>query len=139
VRAWPDKLLVFTRFRATQEHLARGLRKAGESVTLYHGAVRRAEKDTVVGAFEGPARILLSTEAGGEGRNLQFAHGIVNYDLPWNPMRIEQRIGRLSRVGQTRDVHVFNLVAAGTIEETLLEVLDAKINTPERFKTDAKA
>jgi SNF2 family DNA or RNA helicase len=128
VRAWPDKLLVFTRFRATQEHLAGVLREAGEPFALYHGALRRAEKETAVRAFEGPARILLSTEAGGEGRNLQFAHGLVNYDLPWNPMRIEQRIGRLSRVGQTRDVHVFNLVAPGTIEETLLEVLDAKIN-----------
>ena len=72
--------------------------------------------------------MLVSTEAGGEGRNLQFAHGLVNYDLPWNPMRIEQRIGRLSRVGQTREVHVFNLVAPGTLEEALLEVLDAKIN-----------
>jgi SNF2 family DNA or RNA helicase len=128
VRAWPDKLLVFTRFRATQEYLAGVLREAGEPLALYHGALRRAEKEAAVHAFEGPARILLSTEAGGEGRNLQFAHGLVNYDLPWNPMRIEQRIGRLSRVGQTRDVHVFNLVAAGTIEETLLEVLDAKIN-----------
>jgi SNF2 family DNA or RNA helicase len=128
VRTWPDKLLVFTRFRATQEYLAGMLREAGEPLALYHGALRRVEKDAAVRAFEGPARILLSTEAGGEGRNLQFAHGLVNYDLPWNPMRIEQRIGRLSRVGQTRDVHVFNLVAAGTIEEMLLEVLDAKIN-----------
>ncbi|PYM52952.1 MAG: hypothetical protein DMD79_27400 [Candidatus Rokuibacteriota bacterium] len=128
VRGWPDKLLVFTRFRATQQHLAEVLRDAGEPFALYHGALRRAEKEAAVRAFEGPARILLSTEAGGEGRNLQFAHGLVNYDLPWNPMRIEQRIGRLSRVGQTRDVHVFNLVAPGTIEETLLEVFDAKIN-----------
>ena len=128
VRGWPDKLLVFTRFRATQQHLAEVLRDAGEPFALYYGALRRAEKEAAVRAFEGPARILLSTEAGGEGRNLQFAHGLVNYDLPWNPMRIEQRIGRLSRVGQTRDVHVFNLVDPGTIEETLLEVLDAKIN-----------
>jgi SNF2 family DNA or RNA helicase len=128
VRRWPDKLLVFTRFRATQEHLAGVLRAAGEPVALYHGGLRRDEKEEAVRAFAGPARILVSTEAGGEGRNLQFAHGLVNYDLPWNPMRIEQRIGRLSRVGQTRDVHVFNLVAPGTIEETLLEVLDAKIN-----------
>ncbi len=128
VRAWPDKLLIFTRFRATQAHLAGVLGEAGESVALYHGALSRAQKDAAVRGFESEARILLATEAGGEGRNLQFAHGLVNYDLPWNPMRIEQRIGRLSRVGQTRDVHVFNLVAAGTIEETLLEVLDAKLN-----------
>src|SRR5439155_5174262 len=102
LRGWPDKLLVFTRYRATQEHLARVLRDAGESFALYHGGLRRSEKEDAVRAFEGPRRILISTEAGGEGRNLQFAHGLVNYDLPWNPMRIEQRIGRLSRVGQTR-------------------------------------
>jgi SNF2 family DNA or RNA helicase len=128
LRAWDDKLLVFTRFRATQEHVAGVLRQAGEAVVTYHGGLRRDEKEAAVRAFAGDARILVSTEAGGEGRNLQFAHGLVNYDLPWNPMRIEQRIGRLSRVGQTRDVHVFNLVAPGTIEESLLEVLDAKIN-----------
>jgi SNF2 family DNA or RNA helicase len=126
--AWPDKLLVFTRFRATQEHLARVLEAAGHAVAVYHGGLRRQEKEGVVHAFAGPSRVLISTEAGGEGRNLQFAHGLVNYDLPWNPMRIEQRIGRLSRVGQTRDVHVFTLVAPGTIEEAILEVLDAKIN-----------
>ncbi len=126
--AWPEKLLIFTRYRATQEHLARLLGQAGERCAIYHGGLRRQEKEAAVRAFEGSCRILLSTEAGGEGRNLQFANGLVNYDLPWNPMRIEQRIGRLSRVGQTRDVHVFNLVAPGTIEESLLAMLDAKIN-----------
>jgi len=126
--AWPEKLLIFTRYRATQDHLARLLEQAGERCAIYHGGLRRQEKEAAVRAFEGPCRILLSTEAGGEGRNLQFANGLVNYDLPWNPMRIEQRIGRLSRVGQTRDVHVFNLVAPGTIEESLLAMLDAKIN-----------
>lgn len=125
---WPEKLLIFTRYRATQDHLARLLTEAGERCAIYHGGLRRQEKEAAVRAFEGPCRILLSTEAGGEGRNLQFAHGLVNYDLPWNPMRIEQRIGRLSRVGQTRDVHVFNLVAPGTIEDSLLAMLDAKIN-----------
>jgi len=128
LRSWGDKLLVFTRFRATQEHLARVLGDCGEPVVLYHGGLRRDEKEPAVRAFEGSCRVMISTEAGGEGRNLQFAHGLVNYDLPWNPMRIEQRIGRLSRVGQTREVHVFNLVAPGTLEEALLEVLDAKIN-----------
>jgi len=126
--AWPEKLLIFTRYRATQDHLGRLLEQAGERCAVYHGGLRRQEKEAAVRAFEGPCRILLSTEAGGEGRNLQFANGLVNYDLPWNPMRIEQRIGRLSRVGQTRDVHVFNLVAPGTIEESLLAMLDTKIN-----------
>jgi SNF2 family DNA or RNA helicase len=126
--SWHDKLLIFTRYRATQDHLARLLAGAGETCALYHGGLSRQQKEDAVRAFQGPRRILVSTEAGGEGRNLQFAHGLVNYDLPWNPMRIEQRIGRISRVGQTREVHVFNLVARGTIEETLLAVLDAKIN-----------
>ncbi|MEK6851366.1 MAG: helicase-related protein, partial [Candidatus Thermoplasmatota archaeon] len=70
----------------------------------------------------------LSTEAGGEGRNLQFAHRLVNYDLPWNPLRLEQRIGRIHRVGQTRDVHVVNLWARDTIEEYVLELLDKKVH-----------
>ena len=126
--SWRDKLLVFTRFRATQEHLARVLRRAGHTVALYHGGLRRQEKEDAVNAFAGSCQVLVSTEAGGEGRNLQFAHGLVNYDLPWNPMRIEQRIGRLSRVGQTRDVHVFTFVAPGTIEEAILQILDGKIN-----------
>ena len=77
--------------------------------------------------FRGPARSLLATEAGSEGRNLQFAHAICNFDLPWNPMRIEQRIGRLSRIGQTHDVHVYNLVAAGTVEAAVLHLLEAKL------------
>ena len=76
----------------------------------------------------GPARLLLCTEAGSEGRNLQFAHAVCNFDLPWNPMKIEQRIGRLSRIGQTHDVHVFNLVAAGTVEAAVLHLLEAKLN-----------
>ncbi len=72
--------------------------------------------------------VLLSTESAGEGRNLQFCHVMVNVDLPWNPMQIEQRLGRLHRVGQTRDVLLTNLVARGTIEQRILHVLEAKIN-----------
>jgi hypothetical protein len=72
--------------------------------------------------------VLLSTEAAGEGRNLQFCHTMVNFDIPWNPMRIEQRVGRIHRVGQTREVHIYNLSARGTIEDYLLELLDQKLN-----------
>ena len=86
------------------------------------------EKEAVIERFRGPARLLPATESGSEGRNLQFAHGVCNHDLPWNAMRIEQRIGRLSRIGQTHDVHVFNLVAAGTLEEAVLHLLEAKLN-----------
>ncbi len=71
---------------------------------------------------------MICTESGGEGRNLQFCNTIINFDLPWNPMSIEQRIGRIHRIGQTREVFVFNLVVRYTLEEHILKVLDEKIN-----------
>jgi len=81
-----------------------------------------------VRAFQRDGQIFLSTEAGGEGRNLQFARTVVNYDLPWNPLRIEQRIGRVHRLGQEREVHVVNLWALDTVEAYLMELLDRKIH-----------
>jgi SNF2 family DNA or RNA helicase len=125
---YPDKMVIFTHFRATQELLERRLREAGHDVAVFHGGLSRLAKEAAITRFRGPARLLLCTEAGSEGRNLQFAHAVCNYDLPWNPMRIEQRIGRLSRIGQTQDIHVFNLVAAGTVEEAVLHLLEAKLN-----------
>jgi SNF2 family DNA or RNA helicase len=124
----PDKVVVFTCFRATLRFLAELLQGEGFRVAQLHGGMRRAEKEEQVQAFAGDARILVSTETGSEGRNLQFCNAIVNYDLPWNPMRIEQRIGRLHRIGQTRDVSIYNLSAARTVEAHILELLDAKIN-----------
>jgi SNF2 family DNA or RNA helicase len=125
---YPDKMVLFTHFRATQDMLAERLRQAGHEVAVFHGGLSRLAKEEAIARFRGPARLLLATEAGSEGRNLQFAHAVCNFDLPWNPMRIEQRIGRLSRIGQTRDIHVFNLVAAGTVEEAVLHLLEAKLN-----------
>ncbi len=124
----PDKVVVFTCFRATLRFLVGLLQSEGIQVAQLHGGMRRAEKEEQVQAFAGDARVLVSTETGSEGRNLQFCHCIVNYDLPWNPMRIEQRIGRLHRIGQTRNVSIYNLSAAGTVEAHILELLDAKIN-----------
>jgi SNF2 family DNA or RNA helicase len=97
-------------------------------VAVFHGGLSRLAKEEAIRQFRGPAQVLLATEAGSEGRNLQFAHAVCNFDLPWNPMKIEQRIGRLSRIGQTHDVHVFNLVAAGTVEAVVLHLLEAKLN-----------
>jgi SNF2 family DNA or RNA helicase len=128
LREFPDKMVIFTQFRATQELLHERLREAGHEVALFHGGLTRLEKERAIEQFRGPARLLLATEAGSEGRNLQFAHAVCNFDLPWNPMKIEQRIGRLSRIGQTHDVHVFNLVSAGTIEAAVLHLLEAKLN-----------
>jgi SNF2 family DNA or RNA helicase len=90
--------------------------------------MRQAEKDAAVARFRDEADVLLSTGSGGEGRNLQFASTVINFDLPWNPMRLEQRVGRVHRIGQTREVFVFNFCQAGTIEEQLLRVLHDKIN-----------
>lgn len=125
---FPDKMVVFTQFRATQDMLADRLKEAGHEAAVFHGGLSRLEKEAAVERFRGPARLLLATESGSEGRNLQFAHAVCNFDLPWNPMKIEQRIGRLSRIGQKHDVHVFNLVAAGTIEAAVLHLLEAKLN-----------
>ena len=127
LRDLPDKLVIFTQFRETQAMLQRRLAAAGESLAVFHGGLTRLEKEEAIRQFQGPARILLSTDAGSEGRNLQFCNALCNFDLPWNPMKIEQRIGRLSRIGQKRDVLVFNLVAAGTLEAAVLHLLEAKI------------
>jgi superfamily II DNA or RNA helicase len=125
---FPDKLVIFTQFRATQETLRRRLAEAGHDVAVFHGSLSRLEKESAIEHFRESARLLICTESGSEGRNLQFAHGLCNFDLPWNPMKIEQRIGRLSRIGQKSDVHVFNFVAAGTVEAAILHLLEAKLN-----------
>jgi SNF2 family DNA or RNA helicase len=123
-----EKVLVFTAFRHTLDQLTAQVAAAGFPAAVYHGSLPRAEKERAVAAFRDEVGVLLSTESAGEGRNLQFCHVMVNMDLPWNPMQIEQRLGRLHRVGQDHDVLLTNLVARGTIEEQVLRVLEAKIN-----------
>ncbi len=123
-----EKVLVFTAFRHTLDALAAEVAAAGIPATRYHGSLSRRDKDAAVEAFRGDVPVLLSTESAGEGRNLQFCHVMINLDLPWNPMQIEQRLGRLHRVGQEHDVLLANLVSRGTIEERILHVLESKIN-----------
>lgn len=123
-----EKVLVFTAFRKTLDTVAASVRAAGIGATVYDGGLSRAEKEKVIGAFRGDVPVLLSTESAGEGRNLQFCHVMINLDLPWNPMQIEQRLGRLHRVGQDHDVLLTNLVSKGSIEERILHVLESKIN-----------
>ena len=126
----PDgKVLIFTEFRETQDMLADLIRDQGWGCNVFHGQMNPEEKDAAVEACRrgnGP-QILVSTEAGGEGRNLQFAHLLINYDLPWNPMKIEQRIGRVDRKGQQHPVSVFNFHVKGTIESRILDVLEMRI------------
>lgn len=127
-RAPAGKILLFTHFRQTLEQLAARLRALGLNFVTYHGGLSFDEKNATVRRFESDAQILLSTEAAGEGRNLQFCRVMVNFDLPWNPLRIEQRVGRIHRIGQTQPVEIFNLSGAGTIEDYLLNILDQKVN-----------
>ena len=123
-----EKAIIFTHFRATLELLADRLRILGIDLVPYHGQMSTGEKNDAIRRFEGPARILLSTEAAGEGRNLQFCRTMINFDLPWNPQRIEQRVGRIHRIGQTRPVEILNLSAEGTVEDYILDILDRKLN-----------
>ncbi len=123
-----EQTVVFTGFVETQKAVAGFLRDCGIDVTEFHGGMTRAEKELSIERFRAGTPVLVSTESGGEGRNLQFCHRLVNFDIPWNPMRIEQRIGRIHRIGQNHDVNVTNLVSAGTLEQHIVHILDVKIN-----------
>ncbi len=122
-----DKVIIFTEYRATQEYLLQFFRDNGLIAVPYRGGFNRGKKDWMRELFSRKAQILVATEAGGEGINLQFANQVINYDLPWNPMRVEQRIGRVHRLGQTRDVYIYNFTTIGTIEEYIFKLLHQKI------------
>ena len=119
------KFLIFTQFRTTQDYLMRILDSF--NVEAFNGSMNRDEKEEALLTFKEEADILISTEAGGEGRNMQFCNIIINYDLPWSPLKIEQRIGRLHRFGQEKDVYVYNFSTRGTVAERVLEVLENKL------------
>ncbi|OME78203.1 ATP-dependent helicase [Paenibacillus sp. FSL A5-0031] len=128
VKEMDDKVIIFTEYRATQEYLLQFFRAQNMIAVPYRGGMNRGKKDWMMDLFRGRAQILIATEAGGEGINLQFCHHMINFDLPWNPMRVEQRIGRVHRLGQTEDVKIYNLCTIGTIEEHIVNLLHEKIN-----------
>ncbi|HDY85181.1 MAG TPA: helicase [Methylophaga sp.] len=121
------KMLVFTEFVPTQQMLSKFFTDRGISIVCLNGSMDVNERQKVQTEFAGDARILISTDAGGEGINLQFCHIIVNYDMPWNPMRMEQRIGRVDRIGQPHIVRAINFVLEDTVEHRVREVLEAKL------------
>jgi SNF2 family DNA or RNA helicase len=121
-------LVIFTQFLATQRALAEVLAKNGVKTWTLNGQIPAANRQGLVESFKDQGGALLLTRSGTEGRNLQFCHRLVNFDLPWNPMEIEQRIGRLHRIGQNRIVEIYNLVQAGTLQAHLLEILQEKLN-----------
>ncbi len=122
-----DKVIIFTEYRATQDFLLYMLQQSNIRAVIYRGGYKRGKKDWMKDLFEHRAQVLIATEAGGEGINLQFCNQVINFDLPWNPMRIEQRIGRVHRLGQTRPVHIRNFSTVGTIEEHMVTLLQDKI------------
>ncbi len=126
-----ERVLIFTQFLDTLVYLQQEL-QAHWKVGVFHGALSPRDKDLAIARFQrDEVQILVTTEAGGEGRNLQFCHILVNYDLPWNPMKVEQRIGRLDRIGQECDVLICNFALQDTIEERVLEVLNKRIHAFE--------
>ena len=124
----PDtKFIIFTEFIETQKYIQEVLENLGYSVTLFNGRMSLEEKIASKTKFKEEAQFLISTDSGGEGINLQFCHIMINYDLPWNPMKIEQRIGRIDRIGQTKDVLVYNFVLEDTVEERVRSTLTDKL------------
>ncbi len=123
-----SKFLIFTEFRDTQQYIFDTLEDEKISVVKFNGQMSTKERDSSVSKFKRDIQVMVSTEAGGEGQNFQFCSNIINYDLPWNPMRIEQRVGRVHRIGQDEDVRIHNLTITGTIEDYILRLLFEKIN-----------
>lgn len=122
------KLLIFTEFVPTQAMLRTFLEERGIPCAILNGSMSMDERRMAQRDFRDTARILISTDAGGEGLNLQFCHVVVNYDLPWNPMRIEQRIGRVDRIGQNKIVRAVNFIYENTVEGRVREVLQEKLS-----------
>jgi SNF2 family DNA or RNA helicase len=129
LRRNPDeKKLVFVHYRETLDHLGDLLAREEIAFARFDGSLSGPDKDAAIARFRQQVPVLLCTQSGGEGRNIQFCNTLINFDLPWNPMAIEQRIGRIDRIGQEREVFVFNLVTRGTLEEQVLLLLEEKIS-----------
>lgn len=127
-----EKVIIFTEYRATQFYLQWYLKQHGITAVSFYGGLKRGRKDWIKEIFKHQVQVLIATEAGGEGINLQFCRYIINYDLPWNPMRLEQRIGRIHRYGQKHHIHVYNFALKNTLEEHIMKLLYEKIEIFER-------
>ncbi|MCZ2259925.1 DEAD/DEAH box helicase [Sporosarcina sp. G11-34] len=127
-----DKVILFTEYRASQTYLQEYLYSKGITSVLFNGQFNRNKREWMKQLFKEKAQVLIATESGSEGINLQFCHHVINYDLPWNPMKLEQRIGRVHRLGQEHDVHIYNLAIQHTIEDHILDLLYVKIGVFEQ-------
>jgi SNF2 family DNA or RNA helicase len=120
--------IVFCHNSVTINSICGALASANITYVPFHGSIPAPKRTEAIESFRnGDVRVLVSTESGGEGHNLQFCNTLINFDLPWNPMAIEQRIGRIHRIGQQSDVYIFNLCHSDTLEEEILKILETKI------------
>ncbi len=122
------KLLIFTEHRDTLDYLKENLTQWGYSTCEIHGGMSAVARKEAQNEFRVNKQICLATEAAGEGINLQFCHLMINYDIPWSPHRLEQRMGRIHRIGQPQDVYIFNFVATNTVEGNVLNKLLTKLD-----------
>jgi len=122
-----EKVLIFTESKDTLEYLEKKIKDWGYSVNTIHGGMSLEDRIRAESIFKNETQVMVATEAAGEGINLQFCHLMINYDLPWNPNRLEQRMGRIHRYGQTKEVFVYNLVALNTREGRVLNKLFEKL------------
>jgi superfamily II DNA/RNA helicase len=139
-----SKIIVFAFFKKTLEYLMRRLANTEYrgKVALIHGDIHTKDRQRIIKEFRQPGgiKVLLSSEVGGEGLDFEFCNAMFNYDLPWNPMRVEQRIGRLDRYGQRHEkILIYNFSMLGTIDDEILSRLYARINIFERYIGDLEA
>lgn len=121
------KILIFTESRDTLEYLEKKIKEWGFSTNIIHGGMKLEDRINAEAIFKNETEVMVATEAAGEGINLQFCNLMINYDIPWNPNRLEQRMGRIHRYGQQKEVFVFNLVAEDTREGRVLNRLFSKL------------
>ncbi|MFZ5954924.1 MAG: DEAD/DEAH box helicase [Nanoarchaeota archaeon] len=122
-----SKILIYTKHPTTLEYIAEKLKPYNIKVVEFTGGLNREEKTEKIKEFKENAQIMISTETGSEGLNFQFCNNLINYDLPWNPMSVEQRIGRLDRIGQKKDMNIFSLATKGTMEEHVVDLIINKM------------
>ena len=122
------KIIVFTEFRSTQNMLNKLFRLKGYRTEMINGGLSLTERKTALTRFKNEAQILIATDAAGESLNMQFAHIVFNFDLPWNPMIIEQRIGRVDRIGQKEKVKAYNMLTDNSVDQRVYEVIEIKLS-----------